>query len=246
MIMRLQKYLAQSGLASRRQSEALIAEGRVTVNGEVAVLGQVVNPEVDVVCVDGTPVQAPAREHVYVVLNKPAGVLTTAKDTHGRPTVFDCLKGLDVRVFPVGRLDQDAEGVLLLTNDGDLAHRLMHPRYEVAKTYLVWVRGAVTPDTLRRLERGLMLEDGFCKPDRVQLMNAGLHLSLLRLTLHEGRKREIKRLCRAVGHPVQRLCRVRFANIDARGLAPGRWRFLTPAEVANLRRLTTLTPERQD
>ena len=233
--MRLQKYLAECGVASRRACEALIAEGRVTVNGATALIGQSIEPGRDEVRVDGQ--LAGVDDKVYIVLNKPAGTVTTAKDTHGRDTVLDCVQGLPERVFPVGRLDQDTEGVLLLTNDGELANRLLHPRYGVDKIYLARVWGHVKPATLHRLVEGVELEDGPAAAIAVEMDESRRDsaTTYLQLTLREGRKREVKRLCEAVGHRVRRLRRLSFAGITANGLRPGQWRYLSGVEVRMLR-----------
>lgn len=237
-MLRLQKYLAECGVASRRAAEKLIEEGRVTVNGVVAHVGQTVDSETCDIRVDGKPIQS--SDKVYVVLNKPEGTVTTAKDTHGRPTVLDLLKGVRARVFPVGRLDMDVEGVLLLTNDGELAYHLTHPKYEVEKTYLVWVKGHMDIEAAQRLERGVELDDGITAPARAYILNAGQESTLVRLHLHEGRKREVKRMCAAVGYPVRTLHRVAFGNIIDKGLRPGEWRYLNEREVDGLRRLAGL------
>lgn len=229
---RLQKFLAECGIDSRRGCELLIREGKVLVNGETAQLGQEVTPGVDSIVVEGESVSTGKK--VYVVLNKPANVITTARDTHGRKTVMDYLEGLDERVFPVGRLDSDVEGVLLFTNDGDLAFRLMHPKFEVSKTYMAWVKGCVGKDALKRLEQGVQLEDGMTSPARATVLQSGGRTTLLKLVLHEGRKREVKRMCAAVGHPVEKLHRVAFANIRVKGLRPGEWRRLSGEEVRQL------------
>lgn len=238
MPIRLQKYLAECGVASRRASEKLIVEGRVLVNGVSAVIGQTVDPAADRIAVDHYPIRQDKK--VYIVLNKPAGVVTTAKDTHGRPTVLDCVCGVKARVFPVGRLDMDVEGVLVMTNDGELSHRLMHPSYEVDKVYLAWVKGVMGPETAIRMEKGVQLDDGIAAPSEVLILNSGIHTTQIRLTLREGRKREVKRLCAAVGHPVKSLQRVSFGNVRAKGLRPGEWRYLGEAEIAALRRLVKL------
>lgn len=235
---RLQKYLADCGVASRRASEKLIAEGRVTINGEVAALGASVEPGVDAIVLDNKPVSLDRK--VYVVLNKPVGTVTTASDTHGRPTILECVQGVGARVFPVGRLDMDVEGVLLLTNDGELAHRLIHPKFEVHKVYLVWVEGRMTPETAIRLEQGVLLEDGLTAPCKCVILNQGKEVTQIELTLHEGRKREVKRMCAAVGHRVRKLLRLSFANVKARGLRPGEWRYLSDAEVKGLKKLAGL------
>lgn len=229
---RLQKYMAECGVNSRRACESLIREGKVRVNGEVAQLGRQVVPGVDHIQVENRPVTC--DDKVYVVMNKPPNVITTARDTHGRKTVMDYLEGLDVRVFPVGRLDCDVEGVLLFTNDGDLAFRLMHPSFKINKVYMAWVKGQVQPETLKRLEQGIRLEDGMTSPATAAILQAGNRTTLLKLVLHEGRKREVKRMCAAVGHPVEKLHRVAFANIQVKGLRPGEWRRLSGEEIRQL------------
>ena len=237
-MVRLQKYRAECGVASRRASELLISEGRVSVNGVTATLGQSVDPAVDCVAVDGRVLGA--DEKVYIVLNKPRNVVTTASDTHGRRTVLDCVHSTDTRLFPVGRLDYDVEGVLLLTNDGELAFRLIHPKFEIEKEYLAWVRGKMEPAAAARLEQGVELEDGPTAPAKASVLESRSGNSLVRLIIHEGRKREVKRMCDAVGHPVQTLRRITFAGIQANGMRPGEWRNLTLKEVAALKALVGL------
>lgn len=234
---RLQKYLAACGVASRRAAEKMIEEGRVTVNGVPGVVGQSVCPQFDLVAVDGAAVRVDGK--VYVVLNKPANTVTTAKDTHGRKTVLDLVQGAKARVFPVGRLDMDVEGVLLMMNDGELAHRLIHPRYEVEKIYLATVKGHVQFHSVERLRRGVHLEDGMTSPAGAEIVREQGAFTVLRLTLHEGRKHEVKRMCAAVGHPIRSLQRVAFGGIRADGLRPGEWRYMTETEVLNLYALTT-------
>ena len=229
MAERLQKVLAAAGYGSRRGCDDLIAEGRVTVNGEVAVLGRRVEAATDRVEVDGHPV-AIRPGLVYYLLNKPAGAVTTAKDTHGRPTVLQLVPP-EPRVFPVGRLDADTEGLLLLTNDGDLAQRLTHPSHGVEKEYLAHVAGgAVSAGQLRRLRDGVELDDGVTAPARVSQPQPGV----LRITIHEGRNRQVRRMCDAVGHPVRRLVRVRIGSLRDTTLKPGQWRALTTAELRAL------------
>ena len=220
-------YLALAGVASRRAADELIKAGRVRVNGERGELNTFVAAR-DVVEVDGKPV---AKQRLaYVLLHKPAGVVTTARDPQGRPTVVE-LVNHESRVVPVGRLDADTTGVLLLTNDGALAHRLAHPRYGVEKLYEVEVEGDPDAGALRRLEEGVELEDGVTAPARARRLGP----STLELALHEGRKHQVKRMCAAVGHPVQRLHRSRYAGIELGRLQPGEWRELTEEEVARLR-----------
>jgi 23S rRNA pseudouridine2605 synthase len=226
---RLQKVLARVGFGSRRVCEDLIAAGRVTVNGEVATLGRRVDPEADRVEVDGTPVGI-RPGLVYYLLNKPRGVVTTAADTHGRPTVVDLVPA-EPRVFPVGRLDADTEGLLVLTNDGELAQRLTHPSFGVDKEYVAEVEGRPSPGAVRRLREGVDLDDGRTAPAKVSLVEP----SVLRLVIHEGRNRQVRRMCEAVGHPVVRLVRTRIGPVAERGLRPGQWRALTPDEVRALR-----------
>ncbi|HUR22550.1 MAG TPA: pseudouridine synthase [Acidimicrobiales bacterium] len=225
---RLQKVLARRGFGSRRVCEELIAAGRVRVNGEKAVLGRRVDVEVDLVEVDG--VRVGVREGlVYYLLNKPAGVVTTASDPQGRPAVVD-LVPMGPRVFPVGRLDADTEGLLLLTNDGELTHRLTHPSFGVEKEYLAEVEGRPSMTALRRLRRGVVLEDGRTEPARVVLVAP----TALRITIHEGRNRQVRRMCASVGHPVVRLVRTRIGPLAERGLRPGQWRPLTQVELRAL------------
>jgi 23S rRNA pseudouridine2605 synthase len=235
---RLQKVLAQAGLGSRRVCEDLIDRRRVRVNGEVAVLGRRVDPEVDVVEVDGAQIGV-RPGLVHYLLNKPRGVITTAADTHGRPTVVDLVPA-EPRVFPVGRLDGDTEGLLLLTNDGDLAHRLTHPSFGVDKEYLVEVAGEAHRGVLRRLREGVELDDGITAPAKV----AQLGDQLLRITIHEGRNRQIRRMCEAVGTPVVRLVRTRIGPLSDRTLGPGEWRALTQDEVRALER-AAVAPRRR-
>jgi len=239
--MRVHKYMAACGVASRREAERLVAAGRVQVNGIAAHVGDSVDPGRDAVTLDGRPVER--DDKVYVALNKPRGVVTTAKDTHGRKTVIDCLEGVRARVFPVGRLDMDVEGLLLFTNDGELAHRLMHPRYEVKKLYEAWVRGRMDPESAARLARGVDLEDGRTAPCEVKMLDARGQDTRVRLVLHEGRKREVKRMCATIGHPVRSLRRIAIGGVSAPDLRIGEWRYLSDAEVAALRKLTGLAQD---
>jgi len=228
---RLQKWLAYCGYGSRRACEQLIEQERVQVNGVVATLGTKVDPERDIITVDGKRVQPPPRR-VYLMLNKPRGYVTTRKDPHAPRTVMELLRDAPAPVFPVGRLDADSEGLLLFTNDGEFANRLLHPRYKLPKTYRVWVRGKPSERALRRLREGVLLEDGITAPAQVKLLKADAEQSLLEITIHEGRKRQIRRMCQAVGHPVVRLMRIAIGDLRLpRDLKPGQWRELTPAEL---------------
>lgn len=228
--MRLNAYLARAGVASRRGAEDLIRAGRVRVNGEVAGLATFVEAS-DRVELDG---RALAPEPLaYVLLHKPVGVVTTARDPHGRPTVVD-LVAHERRVVPVGRLDSDTTGALLLTNDGPLAHRLAHPRYEVDKVYEADVEGEPDDEAVRRLAEGVELDDGPTAPAAVRRLGP----STLELVLHEGRKHQVKRMCEAVGHPVTRLHRRGYAGLSLEGVPPGSWRELSSDEVGSLRALT--------
>jgi len=233
---RLQKLMAAAGLCSRRQAETLIEAGLVTVNGRVAGLGDQADPQRDTILVDGRPL----RQHetpCYLLMHKPVGVVTTLSDPGGRPVITDLLQNVPVRVYPIGRLDLTTSGLLLLTNDGDLANRLAHPSHEVAKTYLVRVRGALTHEIIRRLEQGVELDDGMTAPAKVdRVRNSGGH-GWFELTIHEGRNRQVRRMCEALGLPVSRLMRIRYAFLTLEGLTPGQYRHLTPNEVARLKRL---------
>jgi pseudouridine synthase len=229
--------MAQAGVASRRGAEELIKQGRVVVNGHrITTLGTTVDPAVDTVLVDGKPLrrQAPLT---YVLLHKPRGYVTTSHDEQRRPTVFDLLKRQTVRLFSVGRLDVNSEGVLLLTNDGRLAHRLLHPRYGIPRTYLVRVEGVVTEQEVERLRRGVVLDDGKTLPARVQVVRRADQSCWLRMTLREGRPRQIHRMLqRCGGHGVKRLQRVAMGPLVLAGLPPGGYRYLEAFEVARLYR----------
>ena len=237
---RLQKVLAATGYGSRRVCEDLIAAGRVTVNGDVAVLGRRVDATNDLVAVDGAPIGV-RPDLVYYLLNKPVGVVTTARDTHQRPTVIQ-LVPRDPRVFSVGRLDVDTEGLLLLTNDGDLANRIAHPSHGIEKEYLVEVSdGPVSAGAIRTLREGVELDDGITAPAKVSQPDPGV----LRLTIHEGRNRQVRRMCDAVGHRVERLVRTRIGPISDRSLQPGSWRQLTTDEWRALTEsVAAATPQR--
>ena len=231
--MRLNAYLARAGVASRRGADELIRAGRVRVNGAAGELNTVVGRH-DVVEIDGKRVK---RQHLaYLLLHKPPGVVTTARDPQGRRTVVELVPP-DPRVVPVGRLDADTTGALLLTNDGELAHRLAHPRYGVPKVYEAEVEGSPSQEELERLRSGVELDDGASAPAGARRLGRGR----VELTLHEGRKHQVKRMCEAVGHPVRRLHRSRYAGLDLDGLGPGEWRKLTREEIAELGRAVGLS-----
>jgi 23S rRNA pseudouridine2605 synthase len=234
---RLQKALARAGYGSRRASELLIDAGRVTVDGQVAILGQRVRPESQVICVDGKLAQT-VENKVYFLLNKPFGVVTTASDPQNRTTVLDLVPST-IRIFPVGRLDMNTEGLLLLTNDGRLAHLLTHPSSGVAKEYLVRVDGDPSPGDLRKLREGVELEDGITAPAQVSRVSEGL----IRMVIHEGRNRQVRRMCSAVGHDVTRLVRTRIGSLQDATLSPGASRQLSVSEVRKLMESVGVTPE---
>ena len=223
---RLNAFIARAGVASRRGADELIKAGRVQVNGEPGRLNTFVSPG-DVVELDGRRLSE--QRLAYVLLNKPAGVVTTARDPRGRPTVVGLVHH-EARVVPVGRLDADTTGALLLTNDGELAHRLAHPRYRIDKVYEAEVEGEPDDEALRRLADGIELDDGPTVPAKVRRLGP----SRLELTIHEGRKHQVKRMCAAIGHPVRRLHRRRYAGLSVDDLQPGKWRELTGAEVERL------------
>jgi 23S rRNA pseudouridine2605 synthase len=234
---RLQKVLAHAGVASRRAVEEMITAGRIRVNGDRARLGQRIDPDKDKVEIDGSIVPLRA-DLVYLLANKPEGVVTTAHDPQGRPTILDLVE-VETRVWPVGRLDIGSEGALILTNDGDLTMRLTHPRYQVPRTYLVEAGGSVGPKAAGQLARGVELEDGRTARAEVQVLERGSRGSLVEITLHEGRNRQVRRMFETVGHPVRRLVRTAIGPLKLGRLKPGTIRKLAPAEVAALYATTT-------
>lgn len=241
MIIRLNKFLSQAGVASRREADRLIAEGRIGVNNEVVqTLGAKIDNEKDIITIDGKRIKT-KDEFQYLVLNKPPGYLVTLKDPLQRPTILDLLPNLKSRVFPVGRLDFDSEGLLLLTNDGELAHRLLHPRFGIKKVYLVNVKNVPERSRLQILEKGIRIDGKKTAPVKVKLLKSGSKSALIRIELTEGRKREVKRMFESIGHPVRRLKRIQFAELNLKNLKRGCWRHLTPNEISNLKRLTSPT-----
>ncbi len=232
--MRIQKFLSRAGVASRRKAEALVLEGRVRIDGTVVTeLGTKVDPFQDHIEVDGSEVRLPDAS--WVRFYKPAGALCTAMDTHGRRTIFDLLPREHSTLRYVGRLDLDTEGLLLLTNDGDVANRLQHPRYQVEREYEVSVRGVPSKKDLARLRAGIVLDDGLARPVRVEAGAPVEDCGHITLVMAEGRKREVRRLLYALGYPVVTLTRVRFGPVKLGGLAPGEWEILSPRDVAALR-----------
>lgn len=234
--MRLHKYMAQCGVASRRKCEAMIAEGRVAVNGmAVTGMGTLVQAG-DVVTVDGRVI-APEEKQYYILYHKPIGEVSTVTDPRGRPTVLDRFADFPARLYPVGRLDFDSEGLLLLTNDGDLTQRMLHPSREVDKTYLIRVAGDVGMDAVRRLRQGVVLEGRTTAPAEARIIRRTDVETVMLVTIHEGRNRQVRRMLEAVGHAVVMLRRVQFGPLQLGGLGRGQWRMLTPEEVAALKAL---------
>ncbi len=230
----MQKIIARAGIASRRAAEQLILEGRVTLDGQVvAELGRTCDPRLQTLCVDGKPVGG-KEKMVYFLLNKPKGYLSTVKDERGRRTILDLLSGVRERVYPVGRLDNNTEGLLLVTNDGPLTNGLLHPRCEVEKIYVARVTGPVTEKLLDSLRRGISLDDGMTAPARARLLEREQGLSRVELAIHEGRNRQVRRMFAAIGCEVKSLKRTVFAGLDLKGVKRGRYRELTEEEVAGL------------
>ena len=237
VLVRLHKILADAGVASRRKGEELILAGRVSVNNKVVrELGIMADPAYDRIRVDGKPLPHPAPK-VYYLLYKPRGVITSLHDPEGRTTIKDLIPRIKAKIFPVGRLDYDAEGLLLLTNDGEMAMRLAHPRYRVPRTYLVKVKGVLTTDEMARIEKGVMLDDGMSPAIKVNPIRRLQKNSVVRVTLREGRNRVIKRTFEAIRHPVLRLKRIEFASLTLEGLRPGDYRSLASEEIEQLRGL---------
>ena len=243
-MVRLQKYLADCGIASRRKAEEYILCGRVTVNGRpVRELGVKVDPAADKVAFDGEPVTRERK--TYVMLHKPEGYVTTAADEHGRPAVTDLVREIPERLSPVGRLDYSTSGLLLLTNDGELLYRLTHPKHEITKTYIVRVTGVPTADSLRRLRDGVIVDDRKTAPAKaVMIKNNGKNASL-RITVHEGRNRQVRKMCSAIGHDVLYLKRVSTGKLSLGDLPKGQWRYLTADEVGYLQALSIEVPNNE-
>ena len=233
--MRLNRYLARAGVASRRGADEIITAGRVAVNGAVVTeLGTTVDPASDSVELDGAPITLP-ESLTYLIINKPAGYVVTMSDPQGRPTVSDLVPGAPAGVVPVGRLDAATDGLLILTNDGDLAYRVTHPSYELDKVYRVVARGVLTKESRVLLETGLDLEGRLTAPARIEMLTTAHHTTTAEITIHEGRKRQVRRMFEAVGHPVRSLTRIRVGPVSLGDLRPGTWRNLTEDELQALR-----------
>lgn len=237
---RLQKFLAHAGIASRRACEELIARGVVKVNGEVIrEMGVKVDPEKDTVHVSGKVVNSP-EEKIYILLNKPKGYVTTLSDPQGRPKVTDLLAGVSERVYPVGRLDFDTQGLLLLTNDGEITYALTHPRHKVGKTYVALVKGAPDKDKLKRFQKGLKLADGLTAPARVKLLKKQGNNAQLEIIIYEGKNRQVRRMCETIGHPVLELKRVAMGFLRLEGIEEGKFRLLDRDEIRKLKALVKI------
>lgn len=232
---RLQKIIANAGVASRRKAEELILEGNVTVNGEVvSELGTKADPEKDAIKVSGKLIHKPQR-NTYVVLNKPKGFITSMSDPEGRPVVTELLRGVKARVYPVGRLDYDTEGLLILTDDGDLAHMIMHPGHEIPKTYLAKVKGVLEDKDVEKLKKGVRLKEGITAPASVSKIRKADENSWIEITIHEGRNRQIRRMLEEVSHPVLKLIRVKYGPIELGDVPLGKYRYLTLQEIKMLK-----------
>ena len=231
---RLQKYLAEAGVASRRKCEEFIQKGRVKINGNVAILGEKVNPEIDKVEFDNKEI-GKIEEHVYILLNKPIGYVTTAKEQFGRDSVLDLVK-VKQRIVPVGRLDMYTSGALLLSNDGDFIYKVTHPKHEVDKIYTVTLKGIVTNEDVQKLKNGVEIEDYITKPAQVKILKTDeeKNISRLAITIHEGKNRQVRKMCEAIGKKVQALHRTKIGNIEVKELKLGTWRYLKPEEVEYL------------
>jgi len=231
---RLQKYLAEAGVASRRKCEEYIEQGRVKVNNEIAILGTKVNPETDVIMFDNKKIDQ-KEDLVYILLNKPIGYVTTSKDQFSRDSVLDLVK-VKQRIVPVGRLDMYTSGALLLSNDGDFVYKITHPKHEINKTYTVTVKGIVTGEEVKQLEEGVKIEDYITKPAKVKILKTDIEkdISRLEITIHEGKNRQVRKMCEAVGRKVQALHRSKIGNIEVKDLKIGTWRYLSEKEIKYL------------
>lgn len=235
--MRLQKYMAQSGVASRRKSEEIILEGRVKVNGKVIKkLGTTINPEKDIVSVDNKSIERESKK-VYIMLNKPEGYVTTLKDRHSEKIVLDLVNGIDERIFPVGRLDLDTSGLLLMTNDGDLTQKLTHPSYEVPKKYIAVVEGIPNSKKLARFRKGLKIDGRMTAEAYIKVLKKHKDSSVLEISIHEGRNRQVRKMCEYIRHPILELQRIAVGELTLNDLKAGEWRYLTEKEVKYLKNI---------
>lgn len=231
---RLQKYLAGCGVASRRKAEEIISQGRITVDGQVVTaMGVQIDPSRQEIRLDGKLV-TPQKDLLYILLNKPPGYVTTLSDPQGRPIVTSLLHGISARLFPVGRLDLDTEGALLLTNDGEMAQKIQHPSYEITKTYEAQVLGHPSLQKIRQLEQGIVLEGKKTAPAKLLILATEPATTRIRITIHEGRKRQVKKMFQAIGHPVFHLKRIAYGSLFLEGLLPGKYRFLTPEDLKKI------------
>ncbi|MEN6413141.1 MAG: pseudouridine synthase [Veillonellales bacterium] len=238
MLERLQKIISQAGIASRREAEKIILAGRVSVNGKIVTeLGTKAQPRRDRIKIDGNPITA--EKSVYVLLYKPKGVMSTSQDPQGRKTVIDLVRDIPERIYPVGRLDYNTEGLLIMTNDGELTHSLIHPSKKIDKTYLAKVTGIPAEEKLDLLRMGIKLSDGMTSPAKMQRMDIDRekNITTVEITIHEGKNRQIRRMFDTIGHPVKQLKRVKFAFLTLSGLRRGKYRHLTPEEIAELKKL---------
>ncbi|MBE3592574.1 MAG: rRNA pseudouridine synthase [Thermoanaerobacter sp.] len=233
---RLQKYLAECGIASRRKCEEYILQGRVKVNGKVVKeLGVKINPDVDIIEFDDKIVRR-EKKKVYIMLNKPTGYITSVKDQFGRPTVMDLVK-VKERIYPVGRLDYDTSGLMLFTNDGEIANILMHPRHEIVKTYIAKIKGIPTQEELERFRNGLLIGDYLTSKAEIEILAVKNGTSVVEIKIHEGKNRQVRKMCEAIGHPVISLTRTKIGELSLEGLKPGEWRYLTQKEIDYLKSL---------